>query len=182
MRPDRHSWAMAIAVVTAQRATCLRRKVGAVFLNERGHVLATGYNGVAAGQPHCNELTPVVRFSLMTPPSEMQKHPDFGKFCHGNACSGAHAPSGQSLDACQAIHAEQNALLQCRDVYAIDTAYVTASPCMTCTKLLLNTSCKHIVFLEEYPHSEARDLWESSGRSWTKLDFKYTFASEGFAV
>jgi deoxycytidylate deaminase len=57
MRPDRDSWAMALAVVTAERATCLRRKVGAVLLNERGHVLSTGYNGVAAGQNHCNELT-----------------------------------------------------------------------------------------------------------------------------
>jgi dCMP deaminase len=154
MRPDRDAWAMAMALITAQRATCLRRKVGAVFLNERGHVLATGYNGVAVGQPHCNELT---------------------NKGHIHACPGAAAPSGQSLDACGAIHAEQNALLQCRDVYAIDTAYVTASPCITCTKLLLNTSCKRIVFLEEYPHTAARALWESTWRTWEKLDFKYTF-------
>jgi deoxycytidylate deaminase len=54
---------------------------------------------------------------------------------------------------------------------------VTASPCMTCAKLLLNTSCKRIVFLEEYPHSASEGLWVSTGREWTKLDFKYTFAN-----
>src|SRR3990167_8057918 len=81
----------------------------------------------------------------------------------------AQAPSGTNLDGCQAIHAEQNALLQCRDMYAIHTAYVTASPCMTCCKLLLNTSCQRIVYVEEYPHSAAKDLWTGAGRSWEQL-------------
>lgn len=167
---------MAMAVVTAQRATCARRSVGAVFLNERGHVIATGYNGVAAGQPHCNEVVELGADyydwgSGVKAPTRMVK-------IMPHACSGACAPSGTNLDGCEAIHAEQNALLQCRDVYSIDTAYVTASPCMTCTKLLLNTGCRSIVFLEDYPHSAAKDLWERSGRQWRKLDFKYTFTSE----
>lgn len=153
MRPSRDQWAMNMAVLTAKRATCLRRQVGAVLLNERGHVLATGYNGVAAGQPHCNDVDDV----------------GFGPVIHPHACSGATSPSGTNLDGCQAIHAEQNALLQCRDVYSIHTCYVTASPCVTCTKLLLNTSCQRIVFLEPYPHSDAQKLWESAGRQWEQL-------------
>jgi len=124
-----------------------------VLLNARGHVLATGYNGVAAGQPHCNDVDDV----------------GFGPVIHPHACSGAASPSGTNLDGCQAIHAEQNALLQCRDVYSIHTCYVTASPCVTCTKLLLNTSCERIVFVEEYPHSDAQKLWESAGRQWEQL-------------
>ena len=150
MRPSKDQWAMDLALVTARRATCLRRQCGCVLLNARGHVLATGYNGVASGQAHCNEEVWGDGAVLMWP----------------NACPGAQAPSGQGLDACQAIHAEQNALLQCRDVYAIHTAYVTASPCITCCKLLLNTSCERIVFFETYPHPEARALWEGAGRSW----------------
>jgi deoxycytidylate deaminase len=46
---------------------------------------------------------------------------------------------------------------------------VTASPCVTCCKLLLNTSCERIVFAEVYPHSEAQRLWETAGRVWTHL-------------
>ena len=54
-----------------------------------------------------------------------------------------------------ATHAEQNALLQCHDVMDIDTIYITCSPCMTCAKLIANTSCKKIVYSEEYKDTEA---------------------------
>lgn len=161
-RLTRDEWAMQLAQLTAQRSTCCRRAVGCVLLNEKGHVIATGYNGVAAGQPHCNEENPEIVVHTFSPVSRPDLYP--------NACKGATAPSGQSLDACQAIHAEQNAMLQCKDVYEIHTAYVTASPCITCTKLLLNTSCQRIVFVEEYPHGEARTLWESAGREWLKIN------------
>lgn len=150
-RPSRDEWAMMLARDTATRSTCLRRGVGAVLLNVRGHVLATGYNGVAAGQPHCND------------------HDPWHDVGFPNACEAAHAKSGTQLDGCQAIHAEQNALLQCRDVYDISTCYVTVSPCVTCVKLLLNTSCQRIVFGEEYPHHEAKLMWELAGRTWEKF-------------
>lgn len=140
-RIDRDTWALMLANITAQRATCRRRKVGAIFLNKKGHVIATGYNGNASGLPHCLD------------------HP----------CNAATSASGTNLEACQALHAEQNALLQCKDVYEIDTAFITTSPCMTCTKLLLNTSCHRIVFIEDYPHSDAKNLWESANRVWQKF-------------
>jgi len=140
------AWAMALVAVTSQRGTCLRRRVGCVLLDARNHVIATGYNGVASGMPHCNEGPPYV-----------------------NACSGAFAPSGTNLDGCQAIHAEQNALLQCRNVYAIHTCYTSVSPCVTCVKLLMNTSCQKLVFAERYPHHGALDLWVNAGRSFDVL-------------
>lgn len=140
MRPSKDQYFMSMALLVATRATCPRRQVGCVLINHRGHVLATGYNGVAAGVRHCTE----------------------------HNCPGACMPSGQGLEMCEALHAEQNALLQCRDVFTIDTAYVTASPCVTCTKLLMNTSCQRIVFLDEYPQPAAKDLWRSIGRPWEK--------------
>ena len=207
MRPNKDQWAMSLAHETAKRATCLRRSVGAVLLNARGHVLATGYNGVASGLPHCNEESnrsyasvprqPVcehwqdsAKFYLdranelhpglaervggvikpfKTGESTIKGHVSVQVLHYQHACSGANLPSGQGLDACQAIHAEQNALLQCRDVYAIDTCYVTVSPCVTCVKLLLNTSCKRVVFSEAYAHSEAREWWLKAGRQWDQL-------------
>lgn len=159
-RPTKDQWGLALAAVTATRSTCLRRHVGCVLTDKRGHILSTGYNGVAAGQAHCNEITmprEITSFST-------------GYFKH--SCPSASAPSGTNLDGCKAIHAEQNALIQCRDVWAIDTCYVTASPCVTCVKMLLNTSCQRIVFSEEYPHSEARTMWENAGRIWLQLGGK----------
>ncbi len=140
MRPSKDQYFMSMALLASTRATCPRRQVGCVLINVRGHVLSTGYNGVAAGSPHCTE----------------------------HNCPGACYPSGQGLEKCEALHGEQNALLQCRDVWTIDTAYVTASPCVTCTKLLMNTSCKRIVFLQEYPQPDAKVLWENAGRVWHK--------------
>jgi dCMP deaminase len=148
-RPTKDQWGLQLALVTAQRATCCRRSVGCVLVNSRGHVLATGYNGRAAGLPHCNEW------------KETPLRPQ-GDYIY--ACAAAHAPSGTQLDGCEAIHAEQNALLQCRDVYSIHTAYVTASPCVTCVKLLLNTSCERVVFATEYSHVEAKELWRRGRR------------------
>jgi len=162
MRPTRDQWAMSLALATANMSTCCRRNVGCVLLNDRGHVIATGYNGVAAGLPHCNELGPVVYEPGVCGDLRIQTYP--------NSCKGSNSPSGTNLDGCQAIHAEQNALLQCKNVYEIHTCYTTASPCITCAKLLMNTSCKRVVFLEEYPHHNVMDMWLSSGREWVKLD------------
>lgn len=84
-------------------------------------------------------------------------------------CTSCHRASGKDLDRCPATHAEQNALLQCHDVHEIETAYITASPCVHCIKLLLNTSCRQIVFLDEYPGSDwCRDLWIKCGREWRR--------------
>jgi hypothetical protein len=39
-------------------------------------------------------------------------------------------------------------------------------------KLLLNTSCKRIVFKDEYSHPEAKELWQkdSLNRRWIKAE------------
>lgn len=159
-RPTKDEWAIGLARLTSTRTTCLRRSVGCVLLSARGHVLATGYNGVAAGMPHCNERA--FKTSSMTHDQRL-----FRTTTYPNACPGADAASGTSLDDCHALHGEQNSLLQCRDVYQIHTAYVTTSPCMTCTKLLLNTSCERIVFDEEYSQGDGpKSLWTKAGRAW----------------
>lgn len=141
MRPSFQQWAINMAVLTAARSTCVRRQVGCILVNRHNHVIATGYNGVAAGMNHCNEANP---------------------------CAGASAPSGTDLDLCEAIHAEQNALLQCHDVHTITRCYCTTAPCITCVKLLLNTSCREIIFLHAYPHTTAALLWMRAGREWTQ--------------
>lgn len=138
LRPSRDFVFSMIANDLSLRATCGRRKVGCVLVNERGHVLATGYNGVPSGWTHCAEHNP---------------------------CPGLKAESGSKLDECYAIHAEQNALLQCADVHKIHTCYVTVSPCVHCVKLLLNTSCSRIVSPELYD-PRSRELWVKGGRLW----------------
>lgn len=146
-------WALELALVTAKRSTCLRRSVGCVLLDDKNHILATGYNGVASGQPHCNEVQ-LVNDEFMTP----------------YACPGAKAQSGTMLDSCYAVHAEQNALLQCQDVYTIKTCVVTVSPCVTCIKLLLNTSCRVVMYMDTYAYDNiSQRLWLDAGRQFICL-------------
>ena len=138
-----------MAHLVSERGTCARRKVGCILVNSKKHVIATGYNGVSSGQEHCID----------------------------NPCKGARLKSGQGLDLCEAIHAEQNALLQCKDVYDIDTVYCTLSPCIHCLKLLLNTSAKKIVFMEKYVDADQLgDYWmkhaSSRGASWSYINKK----------
>lgn len=52
-RIDRDDMLMQVAQLVAQRATCLRRQVGAVVAR-KGRIISTGYNGAPAGLPHCN--------------------------------------------------------------------------------------------------------------------------------
>lgn len=127
-----------MAELVARRSTCRRRSVGCVLVDRQNHVVATGYNGVHKGARHCIE----------------------------DPCPGAALPSGTGLDKCEAIHAEQNALLQCGDVNAIYTAYCTASPCVFCMRMLANTSVRRIVFREEYPHVESQRIVERLGIEW----------------
>ena len=140
-RMDKHEAMMQMAEITAQRATCVRRVVGAVITDVSGIVLATGFNGVPQGLSHCNE---------------------------GNPCAGAKAESGTRLDECLAIHAEQNALIQLPNPREPSNIYVTTFPCIHCSKMLLNTNIQTIYYRELYPGGGWK-LWIESGRKEIKL-------------
>lgn len=56
-RPSWDETWMAIAQVLARRATCLKRKLGAVVVSaDNRHIVGLGYNGAPHGQPHCLDV------------------------------------------------------------------------------------------------------------------------------
>lgn len=64
------------------------------------------------------------------------------------------------------IHAESNALMKLakNSVSSIDsTLYVTLSPCKECSKLILQSGIKRIVYLEEYRDTTGIDFLKSRG-------------------
>ena len=65
-RPSWDEYFMQMAQLTAQRSTCLRRKVGAVIVKDK-HIIATGYNGAPRGLKHCVELGGCLREKLKIP-------------------------------------------------------------------------------------------------------------------
>ena len=168
MRPSKDKTFLDIASNLAKRGTCIRKQVGCVLVDEIGQILSTGYNGVARGLPHCNEevLRPNPNLERLDGSWREPEHwelPERVDYPH--KCAGADHDSGQGLEICEAIHAEQNALLQCADVQKIHTVYVTVSPCRHCMKLIMNTSAKRVVFLSEYSQS-SKDLAEKAGIQW----------------
>lgn len=140
MRISKDNYFMQLAMVASKRAGCAKRAVGCVLVDRGGYVLSVAYNGTPSGAPHCDVSNP---------------------------CDNWQLPSG--LDNCLGVHAEQNALLQCRDPREIATAYVTLSPCKPCVKLLMNTGCQRIVFLEEHVDPWPKEQWLKLGREWTSL-------------
>ena len=133
LRPSLNATMMRMAYALAARATCAKNSVGCILVGRRGRIIGSGYNGVPTGMTHCTDVP----------------------------CKGATMPAGS--DTCEAVHAEQNALLICTNPDDIQTCYVTHGPCLRCTKLLLNTPCNTIV----YPigtEFQGMELWLRAGR------------------
>jgi dCMP deaminase len=120
-------WAKHLRLV-AERATCVRRKTGAIITDSRGAILSSGYNGIGSGVIHCG-LT-------------------------GSPCDGTGripGDSGNEKTNCWATHAEVNAVLQCHRIDLAMTLYTTNFPCFNCAKTLINTPISRIISLEDYP-------------------------------
>ena len=55
MKPSWDAYMLEVAESVALRATCKRKKVGAV-LTRNNHILSTGYNGSLPGMPECEDV------------------------------------------------------------------------------------------------------------------------------
>lgn len=54
-RPTWDDYFIEMAKLAAARATCPRRRVGAVLVRDN-RLIATGYNGAVRGAPHCDDV------------------------------------------------------------------------------------------------------------------------------
>lgn len=126
-RPTWDEYFMRIARVVASRSNCMKRKVAALIVKD-GRIISTGYNGTPRGTKNCNE--------------------------GGCPRCNAFKPSGQGLTDCYCSHAEENAIVQA-SYHGIGikdaTLYTTFSPCLICTKMIINSGIGEVVYNEAYP-------------------------------
>ena len=144
-RPSWDEYFMKVALLVAERSTCLRRRVGAALVKDR-QILATGYNGAPRGITHC-DVAGCLREKLKV-------------------------PSGQRHEICRGLHAEQNVILQAawHGVSVRDSIiYITNSPCSICAKMLINAGIREIVVLDEYPDKMALEFLKESGIKIRKI-------------
>ncbi|MBI4368367.1 MAG: AAA family ATPase [Candidatus Omnitrophica bacterium] len=128
-RPNWDEYFLGIAKVVALRSNCVKRKVAAVIVKDK-RIIATGYNGTPRGVKNCNE----------------------------GGCPRCNelAASGTKLDECLCSHGEENAITQSayHGVNIKDaTLYTTYSPCLLCTKMIINSGIREVVFNTDYPLS-----------------------------
>lgn len=146
-RPSWHEYFMQITELVSTRATCLRRKVGAIIVRDR-RILATGYNGPPENIVHCDERGGCLRDELKI-------------------------PSGQRMELSRAIHAEQNAIIQAAKMgisMQDSTLYVTTHPCFTCAKMLINAGIKEIIYKDGYPDEFAMAILKEAGVEVIKFE------------
>ena len=130
---------MGIAELVAQRSTCMRREVGAVLVKDQ-RALATGYNGVPRGIAHCEEA--------------------------GCQRAKLKVPAGERHELCRGLHAEQNAIIQAaRHGVNIENSvpYCTDSPCIICTKMLINAGIRKVIYLQGYADKLSMEMLDESG-------------------
>lgn len=147
-RLDIHEYYMNIAVQVSLRSTCMRRKVGAVIVKDN-RILSTGYNGAPSGLPNCID--------------------DCSR-CYRSAHN---IPSGQLLDMCYAVHAEQNAIMNAlktgEDLKGA-TLYVNTYPCVTCFKLTVQSGIKEVYYIDEYENEFTKQMAKEAGVKLVQLD------------
>ncbi|MGV8085958.1 MAG: deaminase [Candidatus Bilamarchaeum sp.] len=130
VRPSWDDYFMNIAKVVSSRSNCMKRKVAAVIVKDK-RIISTGYNGTPRGTKNCSE--------------------------GGCPRCNSFSESGKNLEECLCSHGEENAIVQA-SYHGISikesVLYSTFSPCLLCTKMIINAGIREVVFNTEYPLSE----------------------------
>ncbi len=120
-----------IATELASASKCVSKQVGAVIVRD-GRILSTGYNGTPAGFINCCD------------------HWD-----------GEYTLEHHEWSKTYEIHAEMNAIIwAARNGISIDgaTIYVTLEPCSECSKNLIASGIKRIIYAKEYEHTNSESI------------------------
>ena len=132
MRIDKTNYYLNIAETVCERSTCLRRKFGAVIVNN-DEVISTGYNGAPRGRKNCCDLGYCVREKMQI-------------------------PRGERYELCRSVHAEANAIISSsREKMKGSVLYMVGkdaktneyvkntSSCSMCKRLVINAGIEKVI-------------------------------------
>jgi dCMP deaminase len=129
-RPDYDTYFMSLVKAVAARGTCSRRKVGAIVVNQKNRIVASGYNGAPPGARHCNHE------AYANPEDDPDLYQVDGRW----SCV-------------RAIHSEANTI-----AYAASEGialgglrlYCDTFPCFNCFKQIVTTGIIEVVYQSDY--------------------------------
>ncbi|MBR6529936.1 MAG: cytidine deaminase [Clostridia bacterium] len=132
LRQSKENYYLDIAETVAHRATCLRKKYGAIIV-KNDSILATGYNGAPRGRQNCCDLN----------------------FCQREKLG---IPRGERYELCRSVHAEMNAIIAAsRENMLGSTLYLVgldtntgelvsdACCCTMCKRTVINAGISSVV-------------------------------------
>lgn len=147
LRPSKVNYYLNIAKEVCTRATCLRRRYGAVLI-KNDVIIATGYNGSPRGTHNCIDLGECRREKLKI-------------------------PRGQCYEMCRSLHAEQNCIINASrndmidsDLYLYGMDVSTndivndLDSCQLCKKMIINSGIKRVIFARPDNNYEIKDVSE----------------------
>lgn len=134
IRPGWGDYFIEIAKVVSSRSTCLRRRYGAVIVRDNV-IVSTGYNGAPRGSVNCVDRGNCRRKEL-------------------------NVPAGERYELCEAVHAEQNAVINGSPermkeaaIYIAgfeeDGSFADGRPCLLCRRIIQNAMIKEVVYLKK---------------------------------
>ena len=170
---------MATAVSQSHASQCLKRKVGALVVDDVNKIpLSVGYNDNPIGMESCFSLYKGICYKDRAMEIKLEKMvpffcPECGKkhdiitppwMCDGKKQDGKPCrcnfklrffPS-RNIELCTAIHAEERAIRSLEGRSAAGcTLYVNTFPCFQCCRYIKDADIKKVVYVEAYPIKEA---------------------------
>lgn len=114
-RRDKANYYLDIADAVSERSTCLRKRYGAVIVNN-DQIISTGYVGAPRGRQNCSDLG----------------------FCIRNELN---VPRGERYELCRSVHAEMNAIINASREQMIGATLYLCGREMDTGEYVKNTSC-----------------------------------------
>lgn len=132
-RPGWDRYFLNIAREVSRRATCLRRRYGAVITKDN-IIVSTGYNGAPRGMMDCLDASKCTRTELQI-------------------------PHGERYELCHSVHAEANSIIRASMLEMQGAViYITgtdgeggecdSAPCMMCKRMILNAGIGRVVYAD----------------------------------
>jgi dCMP deaminase len=82
---------------------------------------------------------------------------------NGNARGFPNRCDSETPGACGCIHSEQNAVVKADGHLRDKVAFVTASPCVMCAKLLIQSNVKHVFYRNPYRKADGLEVLQAGG-------------------
>ena len=146
-RVSKHNYYLDIAQTVSERATCMRRRFGAIIV-KNDVIISTGYNGAPRGRQNCTDLGICERERM-------------------------NIPRGERYEMCRSVHAEANAIIAApRENMLGSTLYMCCtSPkdgsimpnvcsCMMCKKLIINAGISRVIIREDKENYTIYDVFD----------------------